>query len=183
MEPAIVDNTLPMNIRKLSLTSPIEEKIAWAENCYERLGNKFSKDRRIVDLIDRLKTAVQNSRDEMTATGIDAVCSECERNEGGSCCGKGIENKYDGWLLLINLLLKVRLPKKRHDPKSCFFLGKTGCVLLARHVICVNYICKKITDRIDPLAIKALREKEEVELNTLFLLHENVKKIAAYNPG
>jgi len=113
----------------------------------------------------------------MTAAGIVDLCSECERNEGGSCCGNGLENNYNGWLLLINLLLNVTLPKKRHDPKSCFFLGKTGCTLLARHVICVNYICKKITDRIDPQAIKALRKKEGEELNTLFLLHENVKKI------
>jgi hypothetical protein len=166
-----------MNIRQPPLSSPIEEKIAWAEDCFERFGSKFFKDRTITDLLDRLKKAVQNSHEEMIAAGIFNLCSECERNEGGSCCGNGIENKYDGWLLLINLLLNVRLPNKRHDPKSCFFLGKNGCILLARHVICVNYICKKITDRIDPQAIKALRKKEGEELNTLFLLHENVKKI------
>lgn len=166
-----------MNIGQPPLSSPIEEKIAWAEDCYEKFGSKFFKDRTIFDLLERLKKAVQNSREEMTAAGIFDLCSECERNEGGSCCGNGIEDKYDGWLLLINLTLDVRLPKKRHDPKSCFFLGKDGCILLARHVICVNYICKKITDRIDPHTIKALRKKEGEELNTLFLLHENVKKI------
>jgi hypothetical protein len=166
-----------MNIRQPPLSSPIEEKIAWAEDFHERFGSKFFKDRTIIDLLDRLKKTVQNSRQEMTAAGIAKLCSECERNEGGSCCGNGMENNYNGWLLLINLLLNVRLPRKRHDPKSCFFLGKTGCILLARHVICVNYICKKITDRIDPQAIKALRKKEGEELNTLFLLHENVKKI------
>jgi hypothetical protein len=167
-----------MNIRQPPLSSPIEEKIAWAENCYERFGSKFLTDRTIVDLLEKLKRAVRNSREEMTAAGIDDICSECERNEGGSCCGHGIENKYDGWLLLINLLLNVGLPKKRYDPKSCFFGGETGCVLLARHVICVNYICKKIADRVDPRKIKSLRKKEGEELNTLFLLHENVKKYA-----
>lgn len=166
-----------MNIRQPPLSSPIEEKIAWAKDFYERFGGKFYKDRTTIDLLDRLKKAVRNSREEMTSAGIANLCGECERKERGSCCGNGIENKYDGWLLLINLLLNVRLPNKRYDPKSCFFLGKTGCVLLARHVICVNYICKKITDRIEPQAIKALRIKEGEELNTLFLLHENIKKI------
>lgn len=166
-----------MNIRQPPLSSPIEEKIAWAENCYNKSDSQFFKDRTIIDLLDRLKKAIQTSHEEMTAAGIVDLCRECERNEGGSCCGAGLENKYDGWLLLINLLLNVKLPKKRHDPESCFFLGETGCLLLARHVICVNYVCNKIADRIDPQAIKALREKEGEELNTLFLLNENVKKI------
>jgi len=167
-----------MNIRPPSISSPVEEKIAWAEDCYERFGNQFFSDRTISDFTERLKRAVQTSRDEMTAAGIDAICRECEENEGGSCCGHGIENRYDGWLLFINLLLKVSLPKKRYDPQSCFFLGKEGCILLARHVICVNYLCKKLTDRIDPGTIKSLRQKEGDELNALFLLHENVKKYA-----
>jgi hypothetical protein len=174
--PAVVANPLSMNISQPPLSSPIEEKIAWAEDCYERFGSKFLTDRTISELLNRLKRAVRNSRQEMTAVGIDDICSECERYEGGSCCGRGIENKCDGWLLLINLLLNVRLPKKRYDPESCFFLGKAGCILLARHVICVNYICKRITDRIDPRTISTLRKKEGEELNTLFLLHENVKK-------
>ncbi|MBA7644220.1 hypothetical protein ES703_51962 [subsurface metagenome] len=88
-------------------------------------------------------------------------------------CSMGI--KYDGWLLLINLLLDVRLPKKRHDKESCFFLGEGGCLLKARHVICVNYLCKKITDQIDPHKLNALREKEGVELDILFLLNERLK--------
>ena len=167
-----------MNTSQPPLSSPIEDKISWAEDFYKRFGSEFFTDRTIVDLLDRLKREVQNTREEMNAAGIDDICRECEQNEGGSCCGSGIENKYDGWLLLISLLLNVRLPKKRYDPKGCFFLGKTGCVLPARHVICVNYLCKKLTDRIDPRIIKSLRTKEGEELNTLFLLHEKVKKYA-----
>lgn len=169
-----------MNIRQPLLSSPIEEKIAWAENCYEKYGRRLFEDRTITDLLARLQRDIQGSRKEMTAAGIVDLCRECELNEGGSCCGAGLENKYDGWLLLINLLLNVRLPEKRHDPKSCFFLGNTGCMLQARHVICVNYVCKKITDRIDPEAIKALREKEGEELNALFLLHERIKGVSRH---
>jgi len=48
---------------------------------------------------------------------------------------------------------------------------------MARHVICINYLCKKITDLIDPHTIMDLREKESEEVNTLFMLHENIKTV------
>ncbi len=165
-----------MSIRDVRLSSPVEKKIAWAEDCNQKFGEQFLSDRTIVDLVPRLRSAIQASRKEMAISGIVPLCMECEQDEGGSCCGAGLEDRYDGRLLLINLFLDVRFPKKRRDSKSCFFLGKTGCLLQARHVICVNYVCKKITDRIDPLKINALREKEGEELNLLFLLHEQVKK-------
>ena len=82
---------------------------------------------------------------------------------------------------MINLLLDSRLPKERYDTSSCFFLGSTGCLLRARHVICVNYICKKITHRIDQNKINDLREKEGEELNILFLLHEHIKQVLTFN--
>jgi len=165
-----------MSVKQPFLSSPIEEKIAWAEDIHDRFGRKFLADRAISELLNSFKRAVRNSHNAMTAAGIEALCSQCERNEGGSCCGKGIENKYDGWLLLINLLLRVKLPKTREDPESCFFLQKSGCLLLARHVICVNYLCKKIIHHVDPHKIRALRAKEEEELKSLFLLQEKIKK-------
>jgi hypothetical protein len=171
-----------MNIKKVTLSSPIEEKIAWAEEYYRRFRGQFLKDRSIVDLLNELKKAVHDSHSEMTGAGIAKICRECEQDEGGSCCGAGLENRYDWELLLINLLLDVNLPQKRHDPESCYFLGKTGCLLQARHVICINYVCKKITDLIDPRKLNKLREKEGEELNTLFLLHERIKKMKARKP-
>jgi hypothetical protein len=112
----------------------------------------------------------------MLDSGLVQACAECETLEGGSCCGKGLEDHYDGYLLLINLLLGVNLPLERRDPRSCYFLGLKGCALAARHVICVNYLCRKATDLIDSKALALLRELEGVQLETLFLLHERVKK-------
>jgi hypothetical protein len=166
-----------MNIKKVTLSSPIEEKIARAEGYYRRAKEKLLKDSYISDSLNSLKKAIHASHSAMTSAGIARICRECEQNEGGSCCGAGLENRYDWELLLINLLLDVNLPRKRHDPAGCYFLGKTGCLLQARHVICVNYVCKKITDLIDPQKFYSLREKEGEELNLLFLLHERVKKM------
>jgi hypothetical protein len=162
----------------------VEEKIAWAETCFEEKGGLFLRDERTATLLSRLKEAVRASRAAMAVAGVVYECRMCEEREGGSCCGAGLENKYDGTLLLINLLLGIQLPKQRYDPSSCLFLGPDGCLLIARQVICVNYLCKKIEDRIDPSKIALLREKEGVELECLFLLHDRIKKkLRAYEPG
>lgn len=166
-----------MDINEVSLSSPIDKKIAWAEYCYFVFRGKIFQDKTIVGYLSRLKHAIHASHKQMADTDIVQICRMCERDEGGSCCGAGLENKYDGWLLLSNLLLGAQLPKKRYDPRSCFFLGKKGCLLKARHVICVNYICKKITDQIEPHKLSALREKEGDELDTLFHLNERLKHV------
>jgi hypothetical protein len=121
--------------------------------------------------------AVAASRLEMAQTGIAEICRRCDQEEGGSCCGAGIENRYDGWLLLINLLLGVVLPCERGRPDACYFWGDHGCFLMARHILCINYLCKNVTDRSDSKRIAALREKEGAEVNALFILHERIKAV------
>jgi hypothetical protein len=97
--------------------------------------------------------------------------------EGGSCCGAGLENRYGAGLLLINLLLQTTLPQARYDENSCYFLGEKGCLLKARHAICVNYICSKISHELDPVLLGLLREKEGVELEAVFRLNEKIKTL------
>lgn len=165
-----------MAIKEIPLESPIEEKIAWAEDCYKKIGDQLLGDERVADLLAQLKEAIHASHMEMAKVGIVDECRDCEQMDGGSCCGIGLEKKFNGTIILINLLLGLKFPGKRKDPSSCFFLGERGCLLLVRHVICVNYICKKIEDHIDPQKIAVLREKEGVELELLFLLNERIKK-------
>ena len=162
--------------REVSLSSPIEEKIAWAHWCYDEFGSSLLKDEKISELLVRVKNALRQSYRQMFKTGIVDICRKCELEEGGSCCGAGLENKYDGWLLVINLLLGADFPNRRLESGNCYFLGENGCLLKARHVICVNYICKKITDLIEPEVMMRLREKEGEQLQSLFLLHELIKK-------
>jgi len=166
-----------MPFQDISIDSPIEEKIRWAERCYRVQKDLLLGDYKIDELLSKFKKAACLSYEYMAEAGLENACRACEEREGGSCCGAGMENRYSGVLILINLLLEQKLPAKRHDPKSCFFLKESGCSLLARHVICVNYLCKKITERIDPEKISRLRDKEGTELEILFLLNERVKAI------
>ena len=161
---------------EISLESSIDAKIAWAETCYRQVKDELLGDQEIPLLLDKLKGAIHASHREMVEAGVVDECRDCEEREGGSCCGAGLENRYDGSLLLVNLLLGVKLPRQGYDPSSCFFLGAQGCLLLARHVICVNYLCKKISDHIDAEKIAALQGKEGVELELLFHLQERLKK-------
>jgi len=160
----------------ISVDSPIEDKIAWAESRLVRHRFRLLKDALIATLLERFAGAAEASRRQMVDTGIVEVCRDCDLKEGGSCCGRGIEDRYTGLLLLINLLLGCRLPGTRHDPSGCYFLGERGCVLKARHVICINYLCKKITDRFPPERLAPLREREGEEINLLFLLTERVRE-------
>lgn len=166
-----------MSSGEISIDAPIEDRIAWAEDCYQSQGALFLKNQGLTELLSDLKKAVLSSRRELHLSGIIEECSRCVDKEGGSCCGAGLEDKYSGSLLLINLLLGCNLPHKRPDPKDCYFLGKEGCTLMARHVICVNYLCKKITDKVEPGLLKILREKEGRELEILFILNEKIKKL------
>jgi hypothetical protein len=165
-----------MERNEISLESPIEAKIAWAEKRYQEVMGEFLGDEEILLLLDELREAIHASHNEMARAGVVDECRDCEEREGGSCCGAGLENKYDGSLLLTNLLLGVTLPRHGYDPSSCFFLGAQGCLLLARHVICVNYLCRKISDHIDAERIAALQVKEGMELELLFRLQEKIKK-------
>jgi hypothetical protein len=166
-----------MPIEEISIQESIEAKISWAQRSHQEIGKAFFRDEKAVQLLEKLREAIQASHVTMGGVGVVDECKTCEKREEGSCCGAGLEQRYDGLLLLINLLLDITLPNKRYDPSSCFFLGRSGCLLLARHVICVNYLCKRITDVVTPKKIAALREKEGIELELLFFLSEHLKKM------
>jgi hypothetical protein len=165
----------------ISIDRPIEEKIHWAKRYCETQKEVLLGDSTLYHLLTDLKDAIHSSHFQITQAGIDVVCRECDEKDGGSCCGAGLENKYSGVLLLMNLLLGQTIPEQRLDSKSCFFLREKGCSLLARHVICVNYLCGKITHRIPPKAIAMLREKEGMELEALFIVHERIKAMLRAN--
>jgi hypothetical protein len=154
-----------------SLYDPIEAKIAWAEDRYRRYGRWILGDPEISDLLGRARAAARAAREARERTGMAALCAECEDQEGGSCCGAGLEDRYDAPLLLLNRLCGVELPESRRDPDGCWFLGEKGCLLEARQVICVDYVCEKIKRNLEPSRLRELRDEEGRELGLVFRLH------------
>jgi len=158
-------------------TSPaIHAKIEHAHYLYEVCGDSLKQDHAIHALLKKLRDCIENTHQSMLTLGVVAECKNCEEKEGGSCCGSGIEKKYDAVLLLINLLLGSSV--ENHEPigNSCYFLGKKGCKLTARHVLCVNYICEKLQKKLTREELISLQTCAGEELNTLFFLHEVIKK-------
>ena len=158
-------------------TSPtIQEKIEQAQDLFETCGDSLRENPSIRTLLNKLQECIENTKDSMLKLGVVAECKHCEEREGGSCCGTGIENKYDVELLLVNLLLEASLRDQQPSQNSCYFLGEKGCKLTARHVLCVNYMCQKLQKKLAREQLISLQTCAGEELDTLFILHEAIKK-------
>lgn len=122
-----------------------------------------------------LSEAAQRCKEMAANMGMSSICQRCDTQEGGSCCGRGIENYYEEPLLLLNYLLGVSLDPKRRDKDSCLFLGENGCVLIARHTLCVNYLCERLLETYSPEELIPLKEAEGIELELTFRLCERLR--------
>jgi hypothetical protein len=160
----------------------IDEKIEQAHNLYSARGDSLRQDPSIRTLLNKLQECIEKTKDSMLKLGVVAECKHCEEQEGGSCCGTGIENKYDVELLLMNLLLEASLRDQQPSQNSCYFLGEKGCKLTARHVLCVNYICEKLQQKLTKEERIVLQTCAGEELDTLFVLHEAIKKRLRASP-
>ena len=155
----------------------IEEKIKQAHDLYVHYAHRLLGNAQVAGLLHELSNSIDATNLAMRAAGIIEQCTACEEEGGGSCCGAGIENNYDAVLLLTNLLLGVFLPEERYDKRSCYFLGKHGCLLRSRHVLCVNYICGKIEHALAPDKIIRVQHIAGNELDCSFILHESIKAL------
>ncbi|HDR15536.1 MAG TPA: hypothetical protein ENN79_08695 [Desulfobacteraceae bacterium] len=111
------------------LARTITGRIEWARKMFRIYHETLRADYET----GRLSLAFDGARIEALrvsdSIGVSALCRMCDREQGGSCCGAGIELRYDGWLLLVNILLGIELPQNRARPGSCFFLGKADAFL------------------------------------------------------
>lgn len=133
-------------------------------------------DEEIKTLLIRLDQNIGDTQKEMIVTGVVQECADCAVRGEGTCCGIRTGYKNDNILLLINLLLGKSLTSKAHYPDRCFFLTERGCSLRARHVICVNFVCRRIRINVQHEKLVHLQETAGKELNTLFMLEEYIKK-------
>jgi hypothetical protein len=154
----------------------IFEKISEAHSLFKLWGEALEKDPHIVSLLNSLDKKIADSWKAMEAFGVGSACSHCSEEDGDTCCGAGIENRYTARLLLINLLLGNAFPEKRFRTNGCFFLSEKGCSLKARLVLCVNYLCSKIQGMGSPEELARLQTITGQEMDEGFLLDEAVKK-------
>ena len=156
--------------------SSIEDKIKTARHLYDLWSDQLKRETHIHQLIEKLERCLENSRAAMLELGIVETCKHCDEEEGGSCCGAGLENKFDTFLLLMNLLLDVSLPEGHRRPDSCYLLTDKGCRLKVRLVLCVDFLCPKILDTMSRGDLIRLQQVSGDELKTGFMLYDAVKR-------
>jgi len=152
------------------------ENMKVAQCLFARWGKELLADSRIHGLLEALREKVEASGRVARELGLVAACKHCEEEEGGSCCGAGIEDHYTPHLLLINLLLGRTLPPDRRLSGSCCFLGTDGCTLMARHILCINYLCPNLQRSLAHENLVRLQATTGEEMETVFRLHEAVKQ-------
>jgi len=155
------------------------ENMKVAQCLFARWGKELLADWRIHGLLEALREKVAASGRVARELGLVAACKHCEEEEGGSCCGAGIEDRYTPHLLLINLLLGRTLPADRRFADSCHFLGTDGCTLMAREILCINYLCPNLQRSLAHENLVRLQATTGEEMETVFRLHEAVKRFLA----
>jgi len=137
----------------------------------------------LMELVEETRKAVEKSRLISKNLGISEICRRCEEEEeGGSCCGAGIEYCYTEPLLIANFLAGATLPSSRFNEKSCYFLGPKGCELLFRHTLCVNFLCKTLYDKLGTEQIVLIQATIGDEIDLTFKLCEAISRIIRNDP-
>ncbi len=154
----------------------IEDKIKMARHMYDSWSEQWKREPHIHELIEKLEGCLENSREAMLELGIVETCKHCDEEEGGSCCGAGLENKFDTFLLLMNLLLGVSLPEGHRRPDSCYLLTDKGCMLKVRLVLCVDFLCPKILNTLSRGDLIRLQQVSGDELTIGFMLYDAIKR-------
>ena len=134
----------------------VEVRIDAAKGIYERHGKMFMSNSSVRDLVRQYRVANMRTQCMMADLGIVEACTACATSASGSCCFCGVEDWYDHVLLLVNLLLGSPIPRQRGFSDACLFVGPKGCLLMARHAFCVNYLCPTLTDRLSKANVKEL---------------------------
>ncbi|HMK50794.1 MAG TPA: hypothetical protein VK435_12125 [Thermodesulfovibrionales bacterium] len=150
-------------------------KIASARSVYEDSGRSLLRDEKLSEMLLRLDGNIQATHDEMRATGIVNECADCAVQGEGTCCSERTGHKCDMPLLLINLLLGRSLPAEPQSRDLCYFLSNQGCVLRARPIICINFVCRRLRENIPHNVIVHLQQTAGEEMDLLFRIEEYVK--------
>ena len=163
--------------------STIGQMVETAERLFAGWGQELKKEERICRLVRQFETNLENSRQAMHELGIFRACARCDGSTPeGSCCSPGLERKYSPILLLMSLMLGAALPRQRVRADSCYFLGRKGCRLIARHMLCIDYFFPELEQSLEPKALMKLQTLSGREMESAFLLQEAIKgKIAVFS--
>jgi len=142
-----------------------QKEIKRAKDLFDQYKDGILQDEDCMILLSNYRVAIEKNLDTMRKSDMDKCCALCSENRMGGCCASGIENWYEHVLLLVNLLMGVDLGKTGEIGGCCMFLGSTGCILVARHSFCVNYMCEDLKNSLSPSSLKTLMTRAGEEIS------------------
>lgn len=154
----------------------IKNLIASAYNLRISYGDSLLQDSEMHTLLQRLNKTIAATINKMESVGVVKECADCAVYGEGTCCGTRTGYKCNRILILLNLLLGVSPVIQTRHPHLCPFLTEQGCSLMARPVICVNFICQRLLRNITHENLVRLQEVAGEEIDVLFTAEEYVKK-------
>lgn len=166
-----------MSIYNLEIINKgLTDKITKAYDLKKKFSNSLLQNKDFRNLLINLDEKIENTRKKMIEIGVVRECADCAVNGEGTCCGMRTAYKCDSIILFINLLLGITFPFRIENPHLCFFLSKHGCLLRARPVICINYICNRLRNNIPHEKLVDLQNIAGEEITALFMIEEFIKK-------
>ena len=158
----------------------VSVKIALAHSVYKTHGLDMLNDRPLSEMLIELDHNIEATQKEMATTGIVDECADCAIQGEGTCCSERTGHKSDVTLLLINLLLGRSLPDKTQSADLCYFLTSSGCALRARPILCVNFVCSRLREKIPHKVMVHVQQTAGHELDVLFRIESYIKLRANY---
>lgn len=157
-------------------------KVHQARWLFQTWGEQLLQESQVHSLLAELKSALEASRQAMLDLGVMAACARCDATAPeGSCCSRGLENKFDPVLLLVNQLMGVRfdtlLQQQSSSGRSCVFLLPNGCGLEVRHPICIDYYCPELQAALGRDGLIRLQSVAGREIETIFRLCDVTKRL------
>ncbi len=155
----------------------ITQSIYSAKNLFKIHGDTLLSDLNLAKMLSLLESKINISREEMIKSGIVNECASCSLQRAETCCTFRTGFKCDTTLLLINMLMNVPLPEFPFYPELCHFLTEKGCCLKARPVICINYTCSILREKIPFKKLIRVQEITGKEMDLVFKIENYIKQI------
>jgi hypothetical protein len=135
-----------------------------ARDLHDQHGQSLARHPRIPALLDQYRQAIDLTSHHTVSLGVPSFCITCALKDG-VCCFRGVERRYDEYLLLVNMLLGDQGLWDAGTGSSCFFCGAQGCSLLAKHSFCLNFYCADIKLGLGDSAMGVLNRQVGQELS------------------
>lgn len=155
----------------------IIETIYSAKNLFKIYKDSLLSDLNLTKMLALLESKINASWEEMIESGIVNECKACSLYRSETCCTYRTGFKCDTTLLLINLLLNVPLPESPFYSELCHFLTEKGCCLKARPVICINYTCPVLREKIPFDKLIRVQEIAGEEIDLIFKTENYIKQM------